>query len=150
MNRLATGLKHFYSNLSVRFNRFLQLNITGILGTVVFHLVVAVIFIGANLSMKQVYPPKEILIEFPEELNLDKIEALEKMKEDDQQVDAMSDRFLGRNTAVNKTDLESKVTEEISTEKYIQDLQNQMDLPGFKALSEGQRPSENTPDDTKS
>jgi TonB family protein len=137
MGRITGSLKQFYTRLSFHFNRFLQLNMTGILGTVVFHLLIAVVFIGASLSTKQEYPPKEILIEFPEQLNLDKIEALEKMKEDDEKVDAMSDRFLGRNSAVNKADLESKVTEEISTEKYIQELENQMNLPGFKALRDG-------------
>ncbi|MFN8207432.1 MAG: energy transducer TonB [Bacteroidales bacterium] len=137
MGRISDHLKKFYNSLSLQFNRFLQLNMTGILGTVVFHLLIATVFIGANLSTKQEYPPKEILIEFPEQLNLDKIEALEKMKQDDAQVDAMSDRFLGRNAAVNRADLENKVSEEISTEKYIQELENQMNLPGFKALREG-------------
>lgn len=75
------------------------------------------------------------MIDFPEELKTEEIEKLEQIKKEQPQVEKIADRYIGRNIAVDAMD---RVKEEVSTEKYIQELEEKMDLPGFKALQNPQ------------
>lgn len=126
---------HIFSGVSRLFSAFLRLNITGLLGTIAFHLLVLFIFLSTRIITRTNYPPKEIMIEFPEELKTEEIEKLEQIKKEQPSVEKMADRFIGRNIAVDATD---RVKDEVSTEKYIQELEQKMDLPGFKALQSPQ------------
>ena len=122
---------HIINRINRFFSAFLRLNITGLLGTIAFHLLVLFVFLSTRIITRTNYPPKEIMIEFPEELKTEEIEKLEQIKMAQPEVEKMADRYIGRNIAVDATE---KVKEEVSTEKYIQELEQKMDLPGFKAL----------------
>ncbi|NLI23595.1 MAG: hypothetical protein GX419_02655 [Bacteroidales bacterium] len=128
-------IRHIINGVTRLFSAFLRLNITGLLGTIAFHLLVLFIFLSTRIITRTNYPPKEIMIEFPEELKTEEIERLEQIKKEQPSVEKMTDGFIGRNIAV---DAAEKVKDEVSTEKYIQELEQKMDLPGFKALQSPQ------------
>ncbi|MFP4059375.1 MAG: energy transducer TonB [Bacteroidales bacterium] len=93
-------------------------NLPGILGTIAFHLVMAIIFFGIQISRTPSMRDVGFLIEFPKEKPEEKI-VEEKTPEE------LADNLIRRNIGVNVAD---KVKEEINTEKFIDQFRKELDL----------------------
>ena len=106
--------KDFY----IKTRDYFLTNLPGILGTIAFHLVLAIIFFGIQISRTPSMRDVGFLIEFPKEKQNEKI-VIEKSPEE------LADNFIRRNIGVNVAE---KVEEEINTEKYIDQLREELNL----------------------
>jgi len=136
MSRSYTAPSGFVPGAFHHLGELIHRYMTGILGTVLFHLVVITAILTIKLNSKVDYPSKDIVVELDQEVKPEEPEKTEQMKANEPDIEKMAEGVIGRNIAVSA---DEKIKNEISTDKYIQDLEKQMDLPGFKALQEGNR-----------
>ena len=117
-------------------------NINGILGTLIFHLLILVLFLSFKLSQNITH--QELL-----DVKLEAEDASDLLKKMDQaeqektdklnKIDLMADGMIRRNIGVNVTD---KTEDEISTDKFIQQFAEQNKLEGFKRAENPQNTEE--------
>jgi len=99
-------------------------NITGILGTLIFHLVLLIIFLSLKLGDVKRKHKEFMVIDFQEqEYDVEEIirERIEELAETQQQLPAQ----MRRNIAVNAA---RELDEEISTEKYLEQLKEELGI----------------------
>lgn len=141
---------HFYKFkfLSGNIKKILRKNLNGILGTVIFHLLILIMFLSFKLHQgmgKQEMIEVKLEAENADDL-LKKMDQAEQDKvKQEQKVDQMADGVIRKNIAV---DVNQKLEDDISTEKFIQQYADQNKLEGFKRM---ENPEENKvePPDTK-
>ncbi len=110
------------SNFWHRANKWMQENATGILGTVAFHLLLAVVFLIVRISAEKTRLESMIMMEFVEE---DKEKAPEEAPEPEiEHLTAQSAAEPASNIPVN---VARQIDEELSTEKYVDELEKEMD-----------------------
>jgi len=117
--------------------------ITGILGTVLFHLIIIIIFLVIQLSNVKSKHQEQIEIEFDEEVYKTLEELIKEKQVIESDVPPLSQQEI-RNIAVNTAD---KLEQEISTDKYINDLKNELgitDPSEQKEMMDGDEPAMET------
>ena len=99
---------------------------TGILGTAAVHLFVLAIFLMLKIGKVKTQHSERLLIEFTEEIEYKKIEEIieEEQKTELKEIPKVSDENL-QNIAKNTA---AQLDEEISTEKYLQELQEELGM----------------------
>ena len=105
-----------------KMQEWMQENATGILGTIAFHMILAVIFLIIKISSEKSYIDSIILFEIEEEL------AEERVKEDmpDPEFEQRMADYLEQASSNVPVNLARNVEEEISTEKYVEELEQEM------------------------
>lgn len=105
-----------------KMQKWMQENATGILGTIAFHMFLAVIFLIIKISSEKSYLDSIILLDLEETSDEEQIE--EKMP--DPGFDQRLADYLDQASSNVPVNLARNVEEEISTEKYVQDLEQEM------------------------
>jgi hypothetical protein len=105
-----------------KMQEWMQENATGILGTIAFHMILAVIFLVIKISSEKSYIDSIILFEIEEELAEEQVEKDMPDPEFDQRLADYLEQARS-NVPVN---LARNVEEEISTDKYVQELEEEM------------------------
>jgi hypothetical protein len=105
-----------------KMQKWMQENATGILGTIAFHMFLAVIFLMIKISSEKSYLDSIIL------LDLDEASAEEQLEEEkpDPGFDQRLADYLEQASSNVPVNLARNVEDEISTEKYVQDLEQEM------------------------
>jgi len=101
-------------------------NLSGILGTLAFHMLIVIIFLIIKISATHSLMDTVILIDFDEEEETEQ-EIIEKEIELDPDFEQYVADYLDaarRNIPVNVAD---RLNEELSTEKYVEELMDEMD-----------------------
>lgn len=98
--------------------------IVGLLGTVAVHLIILIVFLIARLDKVRDVHQEPMVIEFDEQIYKDLEEILEAKKALSSEVKSLSQQDI-KNIAVNT---EGQVEEEISTEKYIEELKEELNI----------------------
>jgi len=117
-----TAMKFNKSVFREKIKEWMQENATGILGTIAFHMLLAVIFLVIKISSEKSYLESIILFEIEEEL------AEEQVEEDlpDPEFDQRLADYLEQARSNVPVNLARNVEEEISTDKYVQELEQEM------------------------
>jgi hypothetical protein len=105
--------------------------ITGILGTVLIHLVFIIIFLLVQINIIKTKKEEQVIIEFDEEVYKMIKQSMNENKNIESDVPPLTQQEI-RNIAVNTA---TKLEDEISTDKYISDLKNEL---GIKDPAENQ------------
>ncbi len=116
------AMKFNNSAFREKLQEWMQENATGILGTVAFHMVLAVIFLVIKISSEKSYLDSIIFFDIEEELVNEQIE--EEMP--DPEFDQRLADYLEQARSNVPVNLARNVDEEISTEKYVKELEQEM------------------------
>lgn len=100
----------------------MQENAAGILGTIAFHLVLISIFLIAKISNEKKLMRDMILVDFQEEIMEEKPEP----ETPDPEFEERIARYLEENRSNVPVNLARQVDQEISTDKYVQELENDL------------------------
>ena len=116
-------MKKFKEN----FRDFFEENITGILATIVFHLLLFIVFLVIKISASSSFVESEILIDFSESEELFEPEEKrnDEKNEDMKGFEEVYEQMQGRNIAVN---VKEQFKEEISTNKYVEQIMDEYDI----------------------
>lgn len=106
-----------------RLDEKMQENAAGILGTIAFHLVLISIFLMAKISNEKNLMRDMILVDFEEEV----IEEQTDLEEPDPEFEELLANYLEENRSNVPVNLATQVDQEISTDKYVQELENDLD-----------------------
>lgn len=98
--------------------------LTGILGTIVVHLMVLIIFLIARIEKVHDVHQEPMVIEFDEELYKTLEQMMKENQPQDSKVEDLSNAEV-KNIAVNTA---NRLEEKISTEKYIEELKQELDI----------------------
>lgn len=115
-------MKFITSAFREKMQEWMQENATGILGTLAFHMLLAVIFLIIKISSERTYLDSIILFDIEEEVAEDRIE--EDMP--DPVFDQRMADYLEQASSNVPVNLARNVEEEISTEKYVEELEQEM------------------------
>jgi hypothetical protein len=105
-----------------RLDEKMQENAAGILGTIAFHLVLISIFLVAKISNEKKLMRDMILIDFVEEVIEEQID----LEEPDPEFEELLANYLEENKSNVPVNLATQVDQEISTDKYVQELENDL------------------------
>jgi DNA-binding transcriptional regulator YhcF (GntR family) len=109
--------------------RFIEDNINGILGTIIFHLFLIIIFLGIRIHSVKRHQTEVVEITFqelPEDYLTPKEEIKKKILEEDGEMNEAQRKNIAVNTA-------KKVYKDISTEKYIEDVKKELNIVDYQA-----------------
>jgi len=106
-----------------RLDEKVQENATGILGTVAFHLVLIVIFLIVKISTEKSRIENLIMVDFEDEL----IEEQMKSEAPDPEFEELLARYLEESQTNVPVNLSRKIDQELSTEKYVTELEKDID-----------------------
>jgi hypothetical protein len=112
--------------LARKFRDIIDENLSGILGTLAFHMFLIIVFLIVRISSTRSLMDNLILVDFEED-ELTEQEIIEKEIEVDPEFEQYVADYLDearRNIPVN---VEERLNEELSTEKYVDDLLEEMD-----------------------
>ena len=115
-------MKFITSAFREKMQEWMQENATGILGTIAFHMLLAVVFLIIKISSEKSYLDSIILFDIEEEVAEDRIE--EDMP--DPVFDQRMADYLEQASSNIPVNLARNVEEEISTEKYVEELEQEM------------------------
>lgn len=113
--------------------------ITGLLGTISLHLLVLIIFLLARLDKVHDVHRETIVIEFDEQTYKTLEQLIQENKADNSEVKPLSQEAI-KNIAVNTA---NQLNEKISTEKYIEQLKEELNIDELNAQNNkslGQEP----------
>ena len=113
-------------------------NINGILGTILFHLVLVLFFLLVKVGDVRRKQMEYFPIEFEEEL-MDIEEIIREIESMQAQIEPLEEE-LRRNIAVNVAD---KMNAQISTEKYIEELKEEMGIENLEQYLDRNMPDDN-------
>ena len=116
------GMKFDTSAFRQKMQEWMQENATGILGTLAFHMLLAVVFLIIKISSERSYLESIILFDIDEEIAEERVE--EEMP--DPEFDQRLAQYLEQARSNVPVNLARNVEEEISTEKYVQELEKEM------------------------
>ncbi len=105
-----------------KIRHWIQENATGILGTIAFHMLLAIIFLIIKISSEKSYLDSIILFEIDEETAEEQPEE----KIPDPEFDQRLAEYLEQARSNVPVNLARNVEEQISTEKYVQQLEQEM------------------------
>ncbi len=134
----------------MRIRQFIYENMTGVLGTIAFHLILGIVFYSVKISAsRKIVEQQRIVIDFQEQELPDIEKLVKEQREKEMEIKAQEEveRMMKKNVAVNVAD---DIKEEISTEKYLEELSKD-----YKIESYGKGPEEESygdiklPDETK-
>ena len=111
------------SNLWKRLNEWLQENATGILGTVIFHLILAVIFLTIRISAERTLLETMIMLEFEEDTE----EEILQEEAPDPEFDLLMARYLEESRSNIPVNIARQLDEQLSTDKYVDEIENELD-----------------------
>ena len=106
-----------------RLDERMQENAAGILGTIAFHLVLISVFLVAKISNEKKLRRDMILIDFQEEA----VEEQADPETPDPQFEELLARYLEENRSNVPVNLARQVDQEISTDRYVRELENDLD-----------------------
>ena len=112
-------------------------NINGILGTIIFHLVLVLFFLLVKVGDVRRKQMEYFPIEFEEEL-MDIEEIIKEIESMQAEIEPLEEE-LRRNIAVNVAD---KMNDRISTEKYIEELKEEMGIEDLEQYLDRSLPDE--------
>lgn len=112
-------------------------NINGILGTIIFHLVLVLFFLLVKVGDVRRKQMEYFPIEFEEEL-MDIEEIIKEIESMQAEIEPLEEE-LRRNIAVNVAD---KMNAQISTEKYIEELKEEMGIEDLEQYLDRSLPDE--------
>ena len=115
-------MKFINTALQEKMQAWMQENATGILGTIAFHMLIAVIFLIIKISSEKTYLDSIILFDIEEELAEERVE--EEMP--DPEFDQRLANYLEQASSNVPVNLARNVEKEISTEKYVEELEQEM------------------------
>lgn len=98
--------------------------LTGILGTIAVHLLVLIVFLIARIEKVHDVHQEPMVIEFDEEIYKNIEQLIEEKQFQDAEEEALSQAEV-KNIAVNTA---NQLEEKISTEKYIEELKQELDI----------------------
>ncbi|MFW5657037.1 MAG: energy transducer TonB [Bacteroidota bacterium] len=138
----------------MKFKEFIENNARGILGTLIFHLLLLNVFFILRMSALKSEQHVEMAIEFEELEENEPVIPVDKNKEYVEEELQQIDEDMARNIAVNRAN--ENLAEEISTENYIDELKRELNidelfpeqgsdeefLPEFKEAREQEKASE--------
>lgn len=104
--------------------QYIKEHLNGILGTIIFHLILLISFLFVKISTIDKSGESRFIIEIEEPIEMEE-EKLEVEKEKLEKLLPGLDREVRRNIAVNTA---RQVEEEISTEKYIEQLKKELNI----------------------
>ncbi len=110
---------------------FLEENLNGILGTIIFHLLVILIILGLKIRTLKQKEKVEMIIDFDQQEQVIKPEQKKKEPILTQSVDDLSPEAR-TNIAVNTA---NKLRDQISTEKYIQEVKQEYNIKDYTPRS---------------
>ncbi|MCK4748871.1 MAG: hypothetical protein KAT15_17580, partial [Bacteroidales bacterium] len=106
-----------------RLDERVQENATGILGTVAFHLVLIVIFLIIKISTEKSQIENLIMVDFDDELIEEQMES----EAPDPEFEERLARYLEESQSNVPVNLSRKIDQELSTEKYVSELEKDID-----------------------
>jgi hypothetical protein len=106
-----------------RMDERIQENATGILGTIAFHLVLVLIFLIIKISTEKTRLESLIMVDFDEEFT----EEQQQFESPDPEFDEQLARYLAEPRSNIPVNLARQIDQEISTKKYVQELEEDMD-----------------------
>ena len=116
-----------FSNISRKpfsIRKFITEHQIGILGTLAFHMILLILFLGMKIQDYKETSSLDVIFEFEEELSPEEQARLEEEQERAEYYERLLEQQLNAgNRAVN----ESKLEEELSTEKYVEDLLKELE-----------------------
>lgn len=101
----------------------MQENATGILGTVAFHLLLAVIFLIIQISSEKTLLESLIMLEFEEEPE----EEIQEAETPDPEFERLVAQYLEESRSNIPVNVARQLDEELSTEKYVDEIEKEMD-----------------------
>ncbi len=115
-------MKFNNSVLREKLQEWLQENATGILGTIAFHMLLAVIFLIIKISSEKSYLDSIILFDIEEEM---KEQPINEEMPDPEFEQRLAD-YLEQASSNIPVNMARNVEEELSTEKYVEELEQEM------------------------
>ena len=116
-----------FSNISRKpfsIRKFIAEHQIGILGTLAFHMILLILFLGMKIQDYKETSSLDLIFEFEEELSPEEQARLEEEQEKAEYYEKLLEQQLNAgNQAVNETKLE----EELSTEKYVEDFLKELE-----------------------
>ena len=120
--------------------------LTGVLGTVAFHLLLLVVFLTAKIGEVKNEHQELITLEFSEEEYKPIEEIIEESKPEQEAIEQLNNQTVS-NIVSNVAD---EMNEEINTEKYIQELMDEMNIEDLTPEHDNSLPDDPTlADDSK-
>lgn len=117
-----------------RLDERIQENATGILGTIAFHLVLVSIFLIIKISTERNRLDSIIMVDFDEELPMEQVET----PEPDPEFEERLARYLEEPATNVPVNLARQIDRELSTEKYVRELEEDLDANRPDELKEMQ------------
>jgi hypothetical protein len=117
-----------------RLDERVQENATGILGTVAFHLVLIVIFLILKISTEKSRLENLIMVDFDEE----QIEEQMDQEAPDPEFEERLARYLEESRSNVPVNLARQIDQDLSTDKYVQELENNLDANRPESIKEMQ------------
>jgi hypothetical protein len=111
------------SNFWIRVNEWMQENASGILGTIAFHLTLAVVFLIVRISAERTLLESMIMMEFEEDTEE------EILQEDapDPELDLLVARYLEESRSNIPVNVARQLDEELSTDRYVDEIEKELD-----------------------
>ena len=100
-------------------------NLTAILGTIAFHMALAVLFLVIKISSTQSLINNLIVVEFEEDNELEEI--IETVELSSPEAEEFVNRILSESRRNIPVNLDNELTEKISTEEYVKKVQEQLE-----------------------
>jgi hypothetical protein len=116
------GMKFETSAFRHKMQEWMHENATGILGTIAFHMLLAIIFLIIKISSEKSYLDSIILFDIDEEIAQEQAE----QEMPDPEFDQRLADYLEQARSNVPVNLARNVEEEISTEKYVQELEREI------------------------
>ena len=111
------------SNFWQRTNEKIQENATGILGTVVFHLLLAVIFMIIRVSAERSLLESMIIMEFTEDTE----EEIQQEEAPDPEFERLVAQYLEESRSNIPVNVAEQLDEQLSTKKYVDELEKELE-----------------------
>ena len=106
-----------------RWDEKIQEHATGILGTIAFHMVLIAVFLAIKISTEKSLLETLIMFEFEEEVTEEQMY----MQEPDPEFEEKLARYLEEPRSNVPVNLARQIDQELSTEKYVQELEKDLD-----------------------
>ena len=107
-----------------RLDERIQENATGILGTIAFHLVLILVFLVLKISTEKSRMESLIMVDFDDELTEEQLESEEAP---DPEFEKRLARYLEESRSNVPVNLARQIDQELSTEKYVQEVEKDLD-----------------------
>lgn len=112
----------------------------GIMGTVIFHLLLAIFLLSMEISKINVHEEMEIVVEAPDPEEIQKQKEIEQQQEEIRQKSAADEvEKMLRSIAVNENAPREKENREADVQKYVEEIMKELEEEGSAAKYRAQR-----------